>query len=322
MTQEFPITVIGIRQDPDVTPPRRATVEDLLDVAKIHRLAFRDAMPQMPVLHTPEEDLNFYSTGVFTSEDIWLVQRHGIVAGFIAFRPGWVDHLYVHPNCQRRGIGTQLLAMAQKSGRTLRAWTFQCNQRARNFYEKHGFRVERQTNGVRNEERQPDMLYVWDHATTPGIDLDGAASQEGGAVIVRRARNVDAPGIADLLTTLGYPANALQVDRRLAGCAGSNSTAVFVAESCGRVLGVLSFHCLPLFHEDGFLGRITSLVVAPDRRRRGIGRLLVVAAEESAWAQRCTRIEVTSGEYRTDAHAFYQRLGFEPDARRFIKRRG
>jgi hypothetical protein len=45
--------------------PRRATLDDRPAVARIHRLAFFAAMPQMPVLHTPEEDLAFYSTTVF-----------------------------------------------------------------------------------------------------------------------------------------------------------------------------------------------------------------------------------------------------------------
>jgi ribosomal protein S18 acetylase RimI-like enzyme len=141
---------------------RRAKVEDLPDVAKIHRLAFFRAMPHMPVLHTPEQDLNFYTTGVFTSAEIWVAELSNVVAGFIAFRPGWVDQLYVHPDLQRRGLGSRLLAQAGQSEKTLRLWTFQCNQAARDFYEQHGFRVERETDGSENEERQPDMLLVWD----------------------------------------------------------------------------------------------------------------------------------------------------------------
>ena len=46
---------------------RPATMDDLPNIANIHRLAFFSAMPEMPVLHTPDEDLNFYVTGVFPS---------------------------------------------------------------------------------------------------------------------------------------------------------------------------------------------------------------------------------------------------------------
>lgn len=43
----------------------------------------------------------------------------------------------------------------------LRLWTFQANAQAQRFYEKHGFQIERKTDGRDNEEKQPDVLYVW-----------------------------------------------------------------------------------------------------------------------------------------------------------------
>jgi GNAT superfamily N-acetyltransferase len=133
----------------------------------------------MPVLHTPEEDLNFYSTAVFPHSELWLLEYSGIVAGFIAIRPGWVDHLYIHPGCQRRGLGSNLLAVVKASSRTVRAWTFQCNTGARRFYELHGFRVERETDGAGNEEKQPDVLYIWerDAAARESLGSPGAPAR-------------------------------------------------------------------------------------------------------------------------------------------------
>ena len=32
------------------------------------------------------------------------------------------------------------------------------------FYEHHGFRIERETDGAGNEERQPDALYFWERS--------------------------------------------------------------------------------------------------------------------------------------------------------------
>lgn len=143
------------------TQLRRATLDDMASVAALHRLAFFHAMPHMPVLHTPDEDLAFYSTVVFPSAQVWLSERGGAVAGFIAFRSGWVDHLYIRPDLQRRGIGRALLAVAQSEESLLRLWAFQCNVPARRFYEAHGFQIERQTDGATNDERQPDVLYHW-----------------------------------------------------------------------------------------------------------------------------------------------------------------
>ena len=68
------------------------------------------------------------------------------------------------------------------------------------------------------------------------------------------------------------------------------------------------------------LGRITSLVVDPGHRQCGIGRLLVAAVEEFGRAHGCIRFEVTSGDHRPEAHAFYEHLGYKLDCRRFVKR--
>jgi GNAT superfamily N-acetyltransferase len=137
--------------------------------------------------------------------------------------------------------------------------------------------------------------------------------------IIRNARRHDALAVAELLATLGYPSLIEDVEQRIADCEDSVHTVVFVAESDSRIVGVLSFHCIPLFHAEGYLGRITSLIVASDYRQRGIGRLLVFAAEQVAWSRRCSRIEVTSGDHRPDTHAFYEHLGYQLDSRRFIK---
>jgi GNAT superfamily N-acetyltransferase len=78
---------------------------------------------------------------------------------------------------------------------------------------------------------------------------------------------------------------------------------------------------IPLMHADGYLGRVTSLVVAESNRRQGLGRLLLSTAEEYAWSNGCSRMEITSGDHRPDTHAFYEHLGYQVDCRRFIRNR-
>ena len=152
---------------------RRASFDDMASVAALHRLSFFTAMPQMPVLHTPEEDVTFFSTIVFPRAEIWLSEQSGVAVGFIAFQEGWVEHLYVHPGHQGRGLGSALLALAQSQNHSLRLWTFQCNLPARRFYEGHDFRTERTTDGADTEERQPDILYLW---TPNAIPKDAGAN--------------------------------------------------------------------------------------------------------------------------------------------------
>lgn len=137
---------------------------------------------------------------------------------------------------------------------------------------------------------------------------------------IRPATTTDSRAVTHLLSLLGYPNSESDVESRLHAHLTEATSTVLVAEAEARVVGVLSFRCIPMFHANGFLGRITSLIVDPAFQQRGIGRALVTAAEEFGWAHGCTRVEVTSGDHRADAHAFYEKLGYLCDCRRFIKR--
>jgi GNAT superfamily N-acetyltransferase len=73
-----------------------------------------------------------------------------------------LERLYVEPDVQGQGIGTALLeqAKALRPG-GLVLWVFQKNTGARRFYERHGFRLVKLTDGAENMEREPDALYQW-----------------------------------------------------------------------------------------------------------------------------------------------------------------
>ena len=61
-----------------------------------------------------------------------------------------------------QGIGAQLLGVAKRERPAgLRLWTFASNTRAQRFYERHDFVATSRTDGRDNEERAPDILYVW-----------------------------------------------------------------------------------------------------------------------------------------------------------------
>ena len=139
---------------------RRTNAQDAEAVARLHRHVQRASLPFLPDLHTPDEDLQFFRDTVFAQCEVW-VAGEGAIGGFIAFRAGWVDHLYVRPERQREGIGTALLARAMQTQPLLRLWTFQRNEAAIRFYVARGFREIERTDGARNEEREPDILFEW-----------------------------------------------------------------------------------------------------------------------------------------------------------------
>jgi GNAT superfamily N-acetyltransferase len=139
--------------------------------------------------------------------------------------------------------------------------------------------------------------------------------------MVREARSSDSSQIACLLGELGYPSSEPAVRGRLGYLSSNAENPVFVAEYHGEIVGFLSFHIIPLLHLEGGLGRITALVVNARSRGCGLGKSLVAAAECFAWEHGCLRIEITSGDHRSNAHAFYESIGYRVDTRRFLKSR-
>ena len=139
----------------------RLTSADAVETARVHRAAFDDRLPWLKGLHTPAEDITFFSGMVFSTCTLWGGFDGDGLIGFVAFRQGWIDQLYVAPGKQGRGLGGRLLAYAKAGQDCLRLWTFQRNALARRFYEKHGFTSIEETDGGRNEEKEPDVLYEW-----------------------------------------------------------------------------------------------------------------------------------------------------------------
>jgi GNAT superfamily N-acetyltransferase len=88
------------------------------------------------------------------------------------------------------------------------------------------------------------------------------------------------------------------------------SYAVFVAEVPGpRIAGWVSVYMFRAVETDR-CAEVSGIVVDEELRSRGIGELLLRAAENWARKQGCDEIWVRSNVKRTRAHAFYQRNGF------------
>ncbi len=141
---------------------RQGRADDARAIADVHLDSRREAMPWLPVLHSRDETIDYFAGHVLRDEKVFVAEVNRQVAGFLALEGDRIDHLYVAPAFQSRGIGDRLLAIAKGSrpeGLTL--WTFQRNARARRFYEARGFVAVRFSDGSNNEEREPDVLYAW-----------------------------------------------------------------------------------------------------------------------------------------------------------------
>ncbi|MFL6730286.1 MAG: GNAT family N-acetyltransferase [Sphingomicrobium sp.] len=136
---------------------------------------------------------------------------------------------------------------------------------------------------------------------------------------IREARPGDAEDLAALINYLGHPIDAKTVRKNLAKLSRADE-APLVATLDKAVIGLCGVHRTVTVHRPAPVGRITILVVAEAVQDRGIGRLLVEAAEKVLKKGGCQIVEVTSNDRRGAAHAFYRHMGYERTSIRFMKK--
>jgi putative acetyltransferase len=138
---------------------RRASQVDANAIGRIFVRA-RDGMKYLPRLS--EEDRPKLGGWITARYEVWVIEDRGQVVGYAGLSKGWLDHLYIDPNFQSRGLGSTLLQQVKRlQPDSVRLWVFQRNVGARRFYEHHDFRLDRVTDGSSNMEHEPDALYVW-----------------------------------------------------------------------------------------------------------------------------------------------------------------
>lgn len=142
---------------------RRAGPEDAGAVADVlirSRAAAAGAIP--PPVHSADEIRGWIRFVVIPEREVWLLEDGGRPLAVLVLADDRVDQLYVEPARTGRGLGTRLIELA-KSRRPagLQLWTFAANTGAQRFYLRHGFTAAEVTDGSGNEEKAPDIRFVW-----------------------------------------------------------------------------------------------------------------------------------------------------------------
>ena len=140
---------------------RPAAAADAAAVADVYLASFH-ATYDFPLAHTDDEVRAWIGEAVAGGGTWVAVDEMGTIVAMMEVKPGELDQLYVRPDRLGQGIGRRLLDVArERSPDGLTLYTFQLNDRARRFYERNGFVADWLGDGSANEERQPDVRYVW-----------------------------------------------------------------------------------------------------------------------------------------------------------------
>jgi GNAT superfamily N-acetyltransferase len=132
-------------------------------VTILWRIAREKSLPEFQRAkgHFFYEDQDYFRDHVLKEDHVFVVESDEHPIAFMAMRDDFVDHLYVHPDYQHRGIGKDLLDYAHRlSPEHLWLYTLQINRNARAFYEKNGFVAEKFGMSP-PPESEPDVEYHW-----------------------------------------------------------------------------------------------------------------------------------------------------------------
>ena len=143
---------------------------------------------------------------------------------------------------------------------------------------------------------------------------------ESSAVVLRRAEPADLPAIVDLLAAdqLGATRDGVRADADLYAYQRAFSEidrdpahVLVVAEAEGRIVGTMQLSYIPgLARRGAFRAQIEAVRVHGEYRGRGLGHALLTWAIDQARQRGCALVQLTTDKSRTDAHRFYERLGF------------
>ncbi|WP_234342800.1 GNAT family N-acetyltransferase [Streptomyces fulvoviolaceus] len=143
---------------------RRAVSADAAAAADVWLRSFDSALPTVVRPRSDDDVRNHFRDVVVPLRETWVAEAEAAdgIVGVMVLADGLLSQLYLDPDWRGRGIGDRFVALAkERSPQGLTMWTFQVNKPAHRFYERHGFVESERTDGSGNEEREPDVRYLW-----------------------------------------------------------------------------------------------------------------------------------------------------------------
>lgn len=136
-------------------------------------------------------------------------------------------------------------------------------------------------------------------------------------VKIREANIQDATRINELSEQLGYCVSCDKTRNRLDYLLKDNQHVIYVAEVDNEIAGWIHVSLYNTLVSER-RANISGLVVDRKLHRRGIGRALMLGAEEWAKNCGCYGIILRSNEIRQDAHLFYKGIGYKQTKSQYV----
>ncbi|MER5434645.1 GNAT family N-acetyltransferase [Streptomyces sp. NPDC002588] len=145
---------------------RAATAADVEALVEVRAVAMRADLERLG--RYDEHRVRQRMRDGFVAAHTRVIEVDGALAGSVALRPAddahWLEHFYLAPHAQGRGIGGAVLAAlldtADREGHRVRLNVLQGSP-ARRLYERHGFVLEREDPVDVYLVREPRPRYGW-----------------------------------------------------------------------------------------------------------------------------------------------------------------
>jgi aminoglycoside 6'-N-acetyltransferase I len=136
---------------------------------------------------------------------------------------------------------------------------------------------------------------------------------------IRTAAPADAPGIAELMTAAGVVISASALTARLEALRQEQGTALLALE-WGPPSGLIVLNWFRTLASDHLVAHVSTLLVGPEERRRGIGRMLLKAGAQAARSAGCGELQLLVSPDEPGLQEFGLANGF--DAKGSVLTRG
>lgn len=140
-------------------------------------------------------------------------------------------------------------------------------------------------------------------------------------VVIRRATPADVDDVYEMLCQLSQKEhNRLRFEKCYEQNIQSNHIIYLIAEAGGVPCGFISCHSQQLLHHTGTAYEIQEMFIRETCRGLGIGKQMIAMLRSLINDTDFDVFEVTSSNWRDEAHAFYMNNGFVQTHKKFTSK--